>query len=226
MMILFLILAQVLIWLLIRYFAKKKFVWNGILLICSAILLAVWMSYFGGSEFININILFLSCAIPLSYVLYLISLFIVGTKFTTENLIPFKRFIAKGKLFKTFRQNSIRNIFSSIYEELLYRWFLQNALYMLTNSTWISVTVTVIVFWAVHIRKGIAIVQMIDIFTFSLVITFLFYFTVNPIYCIIIHIVRNQLVICQKYVTYQNQYERKTKYLKILQNIKAQQNGQ
>ena len=114
----------------------------------------------------------------------------------------------------------MRNIYSSTVEELLFRWFLHNALYELTGNAVAAISVTFLTFFAVHIRKGMAIVQMIDIFSFSLAITVWFYFTVNPLYSILIHILRNQLVICQKYVMFKNEHDRALKYFKILHERK------
>lgn len=219
MLALFLLFSQILIRLL-ECFIRRKSIWKRGLHICSVGLLVVWTVQLGVNDFLDLNIGILIIAFLLSYILYLVSLSIVGTKFYMENLMPFKCFHFKGRLLTAFRRESIRNIFSSTYEEFLYRWFLQNVLYTLTHNAGISIITTVIVFFAVHIQKNIAIVQMIDIFVFSLVITLWFYFNINPIYSIMIHIVRNQLIICQKYVAIQSEYERKVKYLEILQKRK------
>lgn len=225
MFVLFLLFSQVAVWALRRYAAKKD-IWKRTLTACSIALLIIWTVHMGVKDFASVNICALLSTIPLSYILYIVSLFIVGTKFSAQNLIPFDCFLAKGKLLTVFRHESFRNIFSSSYEEFLYRWFLQNALYELTHNALISISVTVIVFFAVHIKKKNAIVHLIDIFVFSLAITIWFYYTVNPLYAIIIHIIRNQLVICCKFTEYKSDYDRKNRYLKILHERTNRKNEQ
>jgi membrane protease YdiL (CAAX protease family) len=53
-----------------------------------------------------------------------------------------------------------------------------------------------------HYRKKIAIVQMIDILIFSILISILFHFTQNLYFTILVHIVRNLLIILQKYINF------------------------
>lgn len=223
MFVLFLLFLQVAVWVLRRYAVKSEIL-KRILTACSIALLVVWTVREGIDAFKSVNILILISSVLLSYVMYIVSLFIVGTKFSAQNLLPYDCFRAKGKLFTAFRHESIRNIFSSSYEEFLYRWFLQNALYELTHNVIISVSVTVTVFFAIHIKKQNAIVHLIDIFVFSFVITIWFYYTVNPLYSIIVHIIRNQLVICRKFTDYKSDYDRKNKYLKILHERKIRKN--
>lgn len=221
-----LLLAQICLWLLMRYIAQGNQLQRKILLFLSVMLLVVWTVKRGFSDLLSFNIWLFLLALPISYLLYLISLAIVGTKFTKSNMMPFRCFHFSRKHQITFRRRSIRNIFTSTYEELLYRWFLFNALMELTQTTWVAVVITFLTFFAVHIRDGAAILQMVDIFVFSLAITLWFCFTVNPLYSIVIHIARNQLIICQKYITYQSDYESRLKYIKILQERRIHQNEQ
>lgn len=218
-----LILAEVLIWLSLKFWVKNKTL-HRLLRGCALAALVLWSLHFGVRDFACFNIASILLILPITYAVYLISLLIVGTRFTKENLLPFSVFKLKGKLQKSLKQESLRNLYSATYEELLYRWFLQNALYELTHSTIISILLTIITFWAVHISKKKAIVQLIDIFVFSIVITLWFHFTINPLYAALIHIIRNQLVICQKYTVIREDYDRKRRYLKILQERKIQTN--
>lgn len=210
-----LIIVETLIWLSLRFWVKNETL-HKTLRGCTWIVLIVWAIKFGLRDFINFNILSLLLILPLTYAVYLISLYIVGTKFTKDNLLPFGVFRARGKIARALKKESLRNLYSASYEELLYRWFLQNALFSLTHSAVISIAVTALVFGAVHISKKKAIVQHIDIFVFSIVITMWFYFTVNPLYAMLIHILRNQLVICQKYTILKEDQDRTMKYLKIM----------
>ena len=215
MLTIFLILIAVVIWVSLRFWVKNKKL-HTILCGCTWIILAVWAVHYGIRVFAHFSILSVLLVLPITYAVYLLSLFIVGTKFTKTNLLPFQIFKVKGKLGTSLKRESLRNLYSASYEELLYRWFLQNALYVLTHSAVISIAVTALVFGAVHISKKKAIVQHIDIFVFSLVITIWFNFTINPLYAILIHILRNQLVICQKYTVLREDQDRTLKYLRII----------
>ena len=93
-----------------------------------------------------------------------------------------------------------------------------NAISLLTKSVLLSGIITSVSFFAVHISKEKAIVQHIDILAFSILITVFFALTKNPLYCIMIHILRNQLVICQKYVYIKRENDRKLELFKIIRN--------
>ena len=218
-----LILTEVAIWLSLRFLVKNEKL-HKILRGCTWIVLVIWAVHFGIRDFACFDVLSLLLILPLTYTVYLLSLYIVGTKFTKKNLLPFEIFKIKGKLGIALKKESLRNLYSATYEELLYRWFLQNALYELTHSVIASLTLSAIVFGAIHISKRKAIVQHIDIFAFSIVITIWFYFTVNPIYSSLIHILRNQLVICQKYTVVKEDQDRTRKYLRILHERNNPQN--
>lgn len=216
-----LLCVQALIFIIQIFLAKSKKI-KQLLQLCSLMVITAWTVYYGVEPFCKFNVWLLLGSVVLSFLLYLTSLFIVGTSFLRENVIPIKSFSLKGKQKKSFVTESLRNLYSSSYEELLYRWFLLNSVCLLTKSAWLSIAIISILFFSVHIRKGIAIVQLIDIFVFSVIITVFFYFTVNPVYCILIHIIRNQLVISQKHVVIFNERERKAKYLKLLKARKTQ----
>ncbi len=218
-----LLLIQIYLYLARSFLVQKK-TFKKILFICTILLIVIWTAHQGIGIFLLFNVWILIAVFPLSYCLYIASLWIVGTKFRFENLFPLKCFSFRGELKTLFTKESIGNVYSSTYEELLYRWFFQNALYELTQNSFISVAITIIVFWAIHIRKRIAIVQLIDIFVFSFVITLWFAYTKNPIYCIIIHILRNQLVICQRYVEYQKDRYKKNKYLILIRERNIKEN--
>lgn len=210
-----LIAIEILIWLLLRFWVKNKSL-HKFLRGCTWVVLIIWSVKFGVKDFTHFDVLSTLLVLPVTYAVYLISLYIVGTKFTKENLIPFAVFKAKGKLGRALKRESLRNLYSASYEELLYRWFLQNALYELSHNAFVSISVTAIIFGAVHISKKKAIVQHIDIFVFSIVITIWFQFSLNPLYSILIHILRNQLVICQKYTVLKEDQDRTLQYLRIM----------
>ncbi len=224
MIIIFQIAYQVILWLANRFIIKdRKF--KNVILILSIAALAFWGFQYGFEDFLSFNLIIILVCPAAAYLTYLISLFIVGTKFEKKNLIPFECFRYKGKLFRMFRNESLRNIISSTYEELLYRWFLFDAVSLLTKNTIISACISAVVFFAIHINKEKAIVQHLDILAFSILITVFFAFTKNPIYCILVHIMRNQLVICQKYVYIKQENDRKLELFKIFRN-RSQTNEQ
>lgn len=197
------------------FFAKTKLQRKLLLAVSYGVLIA-WLIHHGYQDFISFNVWLLPISLAASYLVYLLSLFIVGTKFNADNLLLKKTFHFRGKRKHAFARESLRNLYSATYEELIYRWFLQNALYEATHSAILSILITIVVFFAVHLNRKIAIVQKIDIFTFSVFITLFYFWTVNPIYCIIIHILRNQLIICQKHVAAQIQDEKMRNYMKLL----------
>lgn len=217
MIILFQIAYQVLLWVTNRFLIKNRKV-KVLFLVLSIIALAFWGIQYGFDSFLAISLIILFVCPVAAYLMYFVSLLIVGTKFEKKNIFPFECFRYKGKLFRMFRNESLRNVFSSTYEELLYRWFLFNAILLLTRSSILSVGITAAVFFAIHINKEKAIVQHIDILVFSFFITVIFAFMRNPVYCISIHILRNQLVICQKYISIKQENDRKLELFKIIRN--------
>ena len=197
------------------FFAKTKLQRKLLLGVSYGVLIA-WLIHHGYQDFISFNVWLLPISLATSYLVYLLSLFIVGTKFNAENLLLKRTFHLQEKRKHAFVRESLRNLYSATYEELIYRWFLQNALYEATHSAILSILITIVVFFTVHLNRKIAIVQKIDIFTFSVFITVFYFWTINPIYCIIIHILRNQLIICQKHVAAQIQDEKMRNYMKLL----------
>ncbi len=210
-----LLAAYALIYILNRFVIKKRelrYLWIGIELV----VIAIWSVYHGVRAFASFNVLFVLLTPVVAYLSYCISLVIVGTKCSKENLIPTGCFKLDPKLNKMFRRESADNLYYASLEELLYRWFIQNALYEISGSAIVSIVISAAIFFAIHLNKKIAIVQMIDIFVFSVIITLFFHWAVNPLYGIVIHIIRNQLIICQKYAFVQKENEKKAKYLRIV----------
>lgn len=210
-----LLVLQLLCTVLNFFFAKTKLQRKLLLAVSYGVLIA-WLIHHGYQDFISFSVWILLISLAASYLVYLLSLFIVGTKFNADNLLLKRTLHLQGKRKHAFARESLRNLYSATYEELIYRWFLQNALYEATQSAILSILITIVVFFAVHLNKKIAIVQKIDIFTFSIFITLFYFWTINPIYCIIIHILRNQLIICQKHVAAQIQDEKMRNYMKLL----------
>ena len=215
-----LLASYALLYILNRFVIKKRelrYVWLGL----EIVVIIIWGTYHGVKDFTSFSILFALLTPVIAYLSYYISLVIVGTKRSKENLIPTGCFKLHPKLNKMFRKESIDNLYCASLEELLYRWFVQNALYEISGSALVSIVVSTAIFFAIHLNKKIAIVQMIDIFVFSVIITLFFHWVINPLYGIVIHIIRNQLIISQKYAFVQKENEKKAKYLQI---VKARKN--
>ncbi len=180
------------------------------------IMLLVWTFYTDKSLLSPIYWSTFVLSVVLSYLAYLLSLFIVGTKLNRDNLCPILVVQLNKNILNALIKESVRNIAYSTYEEFLYRWFFQNVLYELTNNSVVSICLGFLSFFLVHLDKRIAIVQMLDIFAFSIMITLWYHFTCNLWTCILIHIVRNELIICQKYNKLQLDMNRRDKLFKML----------
>lgn len=165
------------------------------------------------------DMVLITLSLPASYLLYLASLFIVGTKFNKSNLLFPEILSFKGRLKKQFIAESLNNLKTSSYEEFLYRGLIQYTVYFVSHSVIITVILSSVYFTAIHYRKNIAIVQMADIFVFSLAVTIIFQLTGDIWLAIIIHIIRNALVICQKYVAVD---QRQKRIMQISNKVKGE----
>lgn len=217
-----LIFGQIGIYLMQRFWCKgRKPVYRRILQVLSWAGLGVWLLLrWFPFEFLSFHPLWFLLTLPTAYLLYILSLWVVGTRMSKENLIPLPPDRLRGRLWDSFVRESSLNLLSSTYEELLYRWFLQSVIFELTGSVVAAIVVTAVLFFLVHVDSKIAIVQMADILLFSIAITLYYQWSINPIYCIIIHIARNQFIISQKYVQAYNDQQKMAKYMRILQDRK------
>lgn len=158
--------------------------------------------------------LYLLSAPFIAYATYLASLFIVGTKFNKENLM-IKRVRFDSKLKPKIMSELLRNLLTSSVEEIVFRGIFQYALTKLIGNVYIPAIIVCILFTAVHYKKGIAIVQMLDILFFSIVISALFAIFTNVVFTIGIHIIRNAFVIIQKYIVQQKKIDRFNHLIRI-----------
>lgn len=213
-MITWILLALQLISIVVGMFVAKTKNQKRINLAATYVLLIIWLFEHGYHDFLKFNVLILLLSILIAYLTYIVSLIIVGTKLSKDNLIPIDCFKIPDKPKKFFVNETLRNILSSTYEELFYRWLFFNAIHEITNMWLVATILTIALFFAVHLKKKMALVQKIDILVFSIIITLIFYFTVNPIYCIVIHIIRNQLIICQKYMAADKHNKKMEQYLR------------
>lgn len=174
--------------------------------------------YYTKLIFVIPKVVYILLSIPISYICYLTSLFIVGTKFSKSNLLftELKCLNVKAKEF--FFKEIISNFKSSTYEELIYRGLIQFTIYSVSTDVYMTIIMSTIYFAGVHYEKGKPIVQWLDIISFSLIITLLFQTTYDIWLVIIIHILRNLLVICQKYIQIT---QRQNRILELSKKIKS-----
>lgn len=164
--------------------------------------------------FRNIRLLRLVLAPFIAYMTYLVSLLIVGTKFNKENLI-LKKVHFNSRLKKKMNEELVRNLLSSFVEEVVYRAVIQFALAKLIGDAYVSAIIVCVLFTAAHYKKGVAIVQILDVLFFSVVISVLFAILTDVIFTIIIHVTRNTFVIIQKYIVLQKKAERYKHLIKM-----------
>lgn len=215
-----LMFGQIGLYLILRFWIKgNNPVYRRIVKALSWAGLGVWFLFrWVPSEFLTFHPLGFLLALPTAYLLYLLSLWVVGTRMSKENLVPRISHRLRGGPWKSFVRESSLNVLSSTYEELLYRWFFQSVIYELSGSAVVAIVVTAALFFLVHVNFEIAIVQMVDILLFSIAITLYYQWSINPIPCMIIHIVRNQLIISQKYSQAFHDQQKMAKYMRLLQD--------
>lgn len=142
------------------------------------------------------NYQYIILSVPAGYLTYIISLFIVGTKINKISLLPFKCFQYGRKPAKAARFQIFKTLLTSIYEEFLFRGSIQTTLLLFTGESFIPILITIIIFTVMHCEKQKAIVQIIDLATFSLALGVLFYLTNCIWLVVVIHVLRNSLLIC------------------------------
>ncbi len=137
--------------------------------------------------------------IPIAYLMYVLSLLIVGTELNRANLL-FTHRITNPKLRHYRKKELLRNLLSSTSEELIYRGIVQYYLNLLIPFPLPVIILSSAFFTAQHNNKKIALVQMIDVAVFSLLITILFQSTQSIYFVTVVHIARNYFIILQKYI--------------------------
>lgn len=135
-------------------------------------------------------------ALVIAYGSYVLSLLVVGTKLSLKNMFPISK-----KSFLYAKKELIFTTYTSIMEEFTYRGVFEYALIQITENVLLSIAITAILFFCVHLKKETPIIQLLDILLFSIIICAFFGITKNLVSVIIIHIIRNALVILQKRIT-------------------------
>lgn len=132
----------------------------------------------------------------IAYVCYVLSLIVVGTNLSVKNIFPFSK-----KSFLYAKKEIGVTTYTSTMEELTYRGVIEYALMQITENILLSVVISTILFFCAHLKKKVPIIQLLDILLFSIIISVFFATTKNLVSVIIIHIIRNALVILQKRIT-------------------------
>ena len=162
--------------------------------------LEIWLMYRGFGDFLSFQIFpFITCLL-VPWLLHVISLRVGGVQVNMGTLFPVESFRLKGKNKQLFICESLYSAYMAVYEELLVRWFLFNALFELTQSVETSVSASALLFCVMQLKRHPTSEQAFDALLFTAVLTFLYLWSYQPIFCIILHVLRNQLRISQKYV--------------------------
>ena len=162
--------------------------------------LEIWLMYRGFGDFLSFQIFpFIACLL-VPWLLHVISLRVGGVQVNMETLFPVESFRLKGKNKQLFVRDCLHSAYMAIYEELHVRWFLFNALYELTQSVETSVLASALLFCVMQLKRHPTSEQAFDAVLFTAVLTFLYLWSCQLIFCIILHVLCNQLRITQKYV--------------------------
>lgn len=136
---------------------------------------------------------------PISYICYIVSCFIIDSEVTKKSFFLQVPIRISGTLKKAYHKKLLHNFYSSTVEELTYRGLLFHCVFQLTNSKLIAGIIITILFAVAHYFSPMAMIQRIDIFVFSLIITLLYALCMDIYMVIVIHIMRNMFVIMQHF---------------------------
>ena len=92
-----LILANIIIYCIQRFWIKNM-LGKRLMSIGTILTFIIWGLTYGLSDFATFHIHWLLAIVPLAYLSFFLSMFIVGTKFKKENVFPFSCFRFKGKI--------------------------------------------------------------------------------------------------------------------------------
>ncbi len=151
--------------------------------------------YFDLGSIINegINVFIVTFGIIIGYVFYLFSSLIVNL-FHNICLFPLPKMKEKT-LKKSFVKELCFSIFSSIYEEFLWRRTVQ----IFLGNNFFSVGITSVFFTLSHFKRKFKYIHMVDIFIFSILLGIIYIYTENIWLISLIHFSRNFFVICCDY---------------------------
>lgn len=174
---------------------KKKpvrYALSGLFYATAVLLLILYRPSFRLTE-----IVYIPFGAAVGYLSYVASLFIVNDKVSPRMLINLKWRQLDPRFKKKMNKEMLRNIFTSSGEEAVYRCGIQ---YMLSEiNVFIAIIVTSVAFAAAHRNRKRALVQLIDLFVFSVIVGACLYFTRSFLFAAIIHITRNVFVIMDNY---------------------------
>ena len=183
---------------ILKYFFWRKIKSRTIFtcFLCANLLFLITGVLILGSFKASVHICSLIISPLIAYGCYVLSLLVVGTKLSIKNIFPFSK-----KSFLYAKTELGFTTYTSIMEELTYRGVVEYALIQITGNVLLPVVITAILFFCAHLKKRVPIIQLLDILLFSIIICVFFAVTKNLVSAIIIHIIRNALVILQKRIT-------------------------
>ena len=209
------VIGQILLYMIQRIFEKnvlfRMMVARLFLALWSWIGLEMWMMYRGFGDFFSFQLFpFLACLIP-PWVLHLISLRVGGVQVNAESMFPVSSFRLKGEHKRLFVQESLYSAYMAVYEELLVRWFLISALFELTQNVELSVSLPTLMFCLMQLNRHPTAEQILDALLFTAALTLVYLWSSQPIFCILLHVLRSQLRISQAYIARKTERESQNK---------------
>lgn len=160
----------------------------------------------------------------ISYLFYVLSCIMVGRKLSKFNLMFSSLYPLSNQIKKKYIKESLRNTYNASIEELIYRaagfYFLNYCI----KNTFLSMIIITIIFTFAHNLTKMYLVQKLDILVFSLLITLVYILSENILLVILIHILRNQFVIMQKYNDLNRDIKRAEQFGNILNRLKGKKN--
>ena len=156
-------------------------------------------------------IFFYFTAPAIGYLTFLLSLFIVGSAISPENAFPFYCFRIRSEAKSNFSREQFKNLFTSPYEEFLYRGAILNFLVSIFRNVWLPVLLVSLIFALAHYNRRKAAIQLIDIFIFSVLLCFFDLLSGSVWIASEIHIVRNFFIMCFKYSLFEKNMSKRKK---------------
>ncbi len=148
--------------------------------------------------FNSISLVLILYSIIIGYLTYVIALIIVGVKFNINTLFPYKLIYLKKQKLKI-RKELLVNLYTSLFEELLFRGALLTSFEIIFNNIYLVIFIVSLIFMASHYSQKKALIQLIELFVFSIILCSLFCYHKNLWVVVIVHIIRNTFQICNKY---------------------------
>lgn len=162
------------------------------------LLIPVLFYAFVYKSWLPINWFYFVFSFPIGYICYILSNLITDSKNSNKVFTIFIPWEVSPILRKKTSVYLVRSIFNASIEELVYRGLLFDFFWKMIGSKWIATCIIVVLFASVHFLTYKAVVQKIDILLFSLIITVIYALCLDIYMVIVIHVIRNFLIIMKQ----------------------------